>query len=141
MTVDVGQKAAALGRVPLFAGINDESMARLAALANEQSFAPGEYLLIQGQVGTGLFVLLSGSVRVLRGADEVARIGAGEFVGELSVIDQQPRSASVQAVEPTNALALASWDLLGLLEHDHALALNLIRSLAARLRGAQDHRH
>jgi CRP-like cAMP-binding protein len=142
MSLTAQDKAAALAALPLFAGISPESLDRLAGVAGEQDFAAGQFVVRQGQVGTGLYVILSGSVRVLRGADELARLGVGEFFGELSVIDQQPRNASVQAAEPTAVLALASWDLLGLLESDPQLALNMIRSLVVRVRSAgEQHRH
>lgn len=137
------QKAKFLGDVPLFAGINAESMSRLAAFAGEQEFAAGQFIVRQGQVGTGLYVIVDGSVRVVRGADAVlATLGAGDFFGELSVIDQQPRNANVQAAEPTTVLAVASWDLLALLEQDPALSLNLIKELVVRVRAAgEQHRH
>ena len=142
MALSNDEKAAALGRVPLFTGISAESMARLAAATGEQDFAAGQFVVRQGQVGTGLYVVLNGAVKVVRGADELARLGPGEFFGELSVIDQQPRNASVQATEPTACLALASWDLLALLETDPQLSLNLIRGLVARVRSAgEQHRH
>ncbi len=137
------QKAARLGDVPLFAGISGESMSRLAAVAGEQSFGAGQFIVRQGQVGTGLYVIVDGSVSVVRGADDVlATLGPGDFFGELSVIDQQPRNANVQATEATTVLALASWDLLDLLEKDQALSLNLIKGLVARVRATGDqHRH
>jgi len=142
MSLTTHAKAAALAGVPLFAGISEDSMERLAAVAGEQAFGAGQFIVRQGQVGTGLYVILSGSVKVLRGADELAHLRAGEFFGELSVIDQQPRNASVQAAEPTQVLALASWDLLGLLESDPQLALNMIKGLVARVRSAgEQHRH
>ena len=142
MPLSTQEKAAALARVPLFAGISSESMARLAEATGEQDFGAGQFIVRQGQVGTGLYVVLSGSVKVVRGADELARLGGGDFFGELSVIDQQPRNASVQAVEPTACLALASWDLLALLESDAQLSLNLIRGLVERVRSAgEQHRH
>ena len=142
MPLSTDDKAAALARVPLFAGISDESMSALADATGEQDFEPGQFIVRQGQVGTGLYVIVAGSVKVLRGSDELATLGPGEFFGELSVIDQEPRNASVQAAQPTVVLALASWDLLGLLEKDQALALNLIRGLVARIRAAgEQHRH
>src|SRR3954453_12087835 len=114
-------------------------MSRLAAVAGEQEFAPGQSIVRQGQVGTGLYVIAGGSVNVIRGADDViATLKPGEFFGELSVIDQHPRNASVQATQPTSVLAVASWDLLALLEKDPALALNLIKGLAARVRAVGD---
>jgi CRP-like cAMP-binding protein len=135
------EKVAALGRVPLFQGVSDESMARLSAVTGEQEFPDGHFIVRQGQVGSGLYVIVSGSVRVVSGSRELARLGPGDFFGELAVIDQQPRLASVQAIEDTTCLALASWDLLQLLENDSTLALNLIRGLAARLRAeTEQHR-
>jgi len=141
MPVSSSEKAAALSAVPLFAGITPESMMRLAEVAGEQDFPAGSFIVRQGQVGTGLYVILSGSVRVLRGAEELARLGPGDFFGELSVIDQQPRIASVQAETDARCLALASWDLLALLEGDTQLAQNMIRGLVARLRASGEHHH
>jgi len=137
-----GEVTSALARVPLFDGISEESMERLVAVTGELEFEADQFIVIQGQVGTGLYVILDGAARVVRGSDELARLGPNDFFGELSVIDQQPRNASVQAIEPTRCLALASWDLLDLLESDPKLALNLIRGLAARVRGQGElHRH
>ena len=142
MPLSTHDKATTLAGVPLFAGISADSMERIGAVAGEQDFDSGQFIVRQGQVGTGLYVILSGSVKVLRGADELTRLGSGEFFGELSVIDQQPRNASVQAAEPTQVLALASWDLLALLESDPQLALNMIKGLVARVRSAgEQHRH
>jgi CRP-like cAMP-binding protein len=142
MALTAQDKAAALANVPLFAGISDESMAALAEATGEQDFAPGQFIVRQGQVGTGLYVIVEGSVKVVKGADTVATLGKGDFFGELSVVDQEPRNASVQAAQPTVVLALASWDLLSLLEKDHALALNLIKGLVTRIRSqGEQHRH
>ncbi len=96
----------------------------------------GQAVVQQGQVGNGLYIVVSGAVRVVAGSEVLARLGPGEFLGELSVIDQQPRSASAIADGPTVCLALASWDLIELLAQDSELALNLLRELAGRLRRA-----
>ena len=142
MPISTTEKAAALARVPLFTGISEASMARLAEVAGEVEFAAGQFIVVQGQVGSGLYVVLEGSIRVLRGSDELAVLGPGEFFGELSVIDQLPRMASAEAIEDTRCLAVASWDMLHLVETDSALALNLIRGLASRIRQAgEQHRH
>ena len=134
--------ASALARVPLFEGISDESMERLVRVTGELDFEPGQYIVLQGQIGTGLYVVVEGAARVLRGSEEIAELGPGDFFGELAVIDQMPRSASVQAAGPTRCLAVASWDLLDLIETDPKFALNLIKGLVTRLRelGFQ-HRH
>lgn len=139
--ITAAQKATALGSVPLFAGISDESMERLAEVAGEQEFPAGSFIVRQGQVGTGLYVILSGQARVVRGSEDLALLGPTDFFGELAVIDQQPRMASVHAETDTSCLALASWELLALLERDPALSLNLIKALAGRLRTAGERHH
>lgn len=139
MPITTDEKADVLARLPLFAGISTDSLSRLAAVAGEQDFAAGDFIVRQGQIGTGLYVVLDGDASVVRGSTEIGRLARGDFFGELAVIDQQPRLASVRATAPTRCLAIASWDLLKLLEEDSALSLNLIRGLVARLRAASEH--
>ena len=134
--------ASALARVPLFQGISADSMARLAAVTGELDFDEGQFVVLQGQVGTGLYVIVEGEVKVEHGSVELARLGPNDFFGELSVIDQQPRNASVQATMPTRTLAVASWDLLDLIETDSNFALNMIKGLVARIRAqGEQHNH
>ncbi|HVM29241.1 MAG TPA: cyclic nucleotide-binding domain-containing protein [Candidatus Limnocylindrales bacterium] len=142
MPITSQQKSEALSRLPLFAGISEESLRRLSEAAGEQEFGPGEFIVRQGQLGSGLYVILEGEASVLRGSTELARLGPGEFFGEMAVLDQQPRMASVRAESQTRCLAIASWDLLRQLEEDSALALNLIHGLVARIRAfGESHRH
>jgi len=141
MPLKPAEVTSALARVPLFEGISEESMERLAAVTGELEFEAGQFIVLQGQVGTGLYVILDGSARVVRGSEELARLDPTDFFGELSVIDQMPRNASVQAIGPTRCLALASWDLLDLLESDPKLALNLIHGLTARVRAQGELHH
>jgi CRP-like cAMP-binding protein len=130
------EKLAWLAQVPLFRSCPPEIVARIADATGELAFEAGQAIVQRGQVGNGLYIVVSGEVRIVAGSDELARLGPGEFFGELSVIDQQPRSASALADGPTACLALASWDLVALLEQDPGLAMNLLRELAVRLRQA-----
>ena len=109
---------------------------RLAEAMTEFEFAADAPIVQQGQVGNGLYIVVSGGVSIVAGSDELARLGPGEFFGELSVIDQQPRAASVYAVGDTVCLALASWDLMAVLEQEPHVAVNMLKGLAARLRMA-----
>ena len=70
----------------------------------------------------------------MSGSDELARYASGEFFGELSVIDQRPRTATAYAIGATACLALASWDLVAVLEREPQLAMNMLKELATRLR-------
>jgi CRP/FNR family transcriptional regulator, cyclic AMP receptor protein len=141
MPMQTEEVASALAKVPLFEGISAESLTRLAAVTGELDFQTDQFIVLQGQVGTGLYVIVEGEVKVVRGSDELIRLGPNDFFGELSVIDQLPRSASVQATMPTRTLALASWDLLDLLESDPKLSLNLITGLVTRVREHGERHH
>lgn len=139
MPIATVDKAEWLGRVGLFSGVERSHLERVAELAGEITFPPGRYIVLQGLVGNGLYVIVSGRARVVRGDDTLAELGPGDFFGELSVIDQGPRLASVVAVERTTCLGIASWDLLALLEREPRMSLNLLRALATRLRESQAH--
>jgi CRP/FNR family transcriptional regulator, cyclic AMP receptor protein len=134
MALDTSAKAELLGRSELFRGASGDALSKLAERAGEQAFADGDYLVRQGQAGTGLWVIVSGGARVVRGSEELSLLGPGQFAGELAVIDQQPRVASVVAVGPTVGLGLASWDLFAVLDQDPELAGVMLRGLAGRLR-------
>jgi CRP/FNR family cyclic AMP-dependent transcriptional regulator len=133
------QKAQLLARVSLFEGLPEASMDALAELAGEVAFEDGDPIVIQGQVGTGLFVLVAGAARVMRGGDELARLGPGEYLGELAVIDRMPRMASAFAVGATTCLALASWDLFRRVDSDRDMVHSLLRGLALRVRHLSEH--
>jgi CRP/FNR family cyclic AMP-dependent transcriptional regulator len=134
MALTTDEKLAWLARVELFRGCSEESLRRVADATGEVEFEAGRYIVQQGQIGNGLYIVVAGTARVVRGDEVLAHLGAGDFFGELAVIDQMPRMASVVAEERTTCLALASWDLLAILEQDPRLALNLLRELAVRLR-------
>jgi len=142
MGLSTEEKRAWLGRVELFRGCSPESLERIAERCGEIEFPPGRHIVQQGQIGNGLYVVVAGSARVVRGDEVMAELGPGDFFGELAVIDQMPRIATVIAETTTTCLGLASWDLIAELERDPHLALNLLRELAARLRSIEEqHRH
>lgn len=142
MTTVAQEKVDLLRAVELFSGLDESTIRSVAEATSEAEFEPGRYIMLEGQIGSGLFIIIRGSVRVVHGDDVLARLGPGDFFGELAVLDQAPRAASVVAEEPTVCLALASWDLLKLLERDPKLSLALLRALAGRIRSlTEHHRH
>ena len=130
------EKQAQLEQVPLFRDCNPEVLARLAEVTAEFAFPADGPIVQQGQIGNGLYIIVSGGARIVAGSEELARLGAGDFFGELSVIDQRPRAATAFAIGDTVCLALASWDLVAVLEREPVLAMNLLKELAGRLRAA-----
>ena len=141
MTVTLDRRTALLAGAPLLAGVDAEGLASVAARAIEVEFGAGQVIARQGDVGSGLFIIASGSVRVVRDGDTIATLGPGEFFGELSVLDGGPRVAQVVAEAPTRCLAIASWDFERVLREEPGVALAVLRVVAARLRDVTtDHR-
>lgn len=142
MTLTHDHRTDLLARAPLFAGVDAEGIARIASRVVEVEFPKDHVIARQGDVGTGFFLVASGSVRVVRDGETIARLGPGDFFGELSVLDGQPRIAQVIADEPTVCLALASWDFEAVVKEQPAVALAILRGLAGRLRELTEaHRH
>jgi CRP-like cAMP-binding protein len=113
----------------------------LAERATQVDFPAGHVIARQGEIGTGFFVVIEGQVRVVRDGKPVATLGAGEFFGELSVLDRMPRNAMVAADVPTTCLALASWDFEAVLLEQPALTLAILRGVARRLREVTEPTH
>jgi CRP-like cAMP-binding protein len=138
MTLGPDEKRAWLAKVPLFTGCSDDVVEQLAAVSAGIGFAADHAIVQQSPVAHGPYNIVSGRARIVARSEELARFGPGDFIGELSVIDQRPRTASAYAIGPTTCLALASWDLVAVLEREPRLAMNLLKELAGRLRRADD---
>jgi CRP/FNR family transcriptional regulator, cyclic AMP receptor protein len=134
MTLTHDRRAELLSGCPLFRGIDEAGLAALAELATQVDMPAGHVIARQGEIGTGFFVVVSGRVRVVRDGAVVSMLGPGDFFGELSVLDRQPRTAMVAAEVPTSCLALASWDFEAVLLAQPALTLAILRGVATRLR-------
>lgn len=119
--------------IPLFAGLSDAGVDRVNDHAAELEVAAGQILALPGDIGSGMFVVLDGTVVVeLRGGP--IELGPGEPVGELALIAPDvSRIARVRARTPVRCLGLARDDFLDLLESEPSFALALLRTLAARL--------
>lgn len=130
-----------LGRVPLFLDLSKRDLDRLAAACAERDYAAGQVILREGDPGIGLFVIVSGRVRVTQqlGGEprELSTAGPGEVVGEMSLLDDLPRSATVTAIEPTKVLVLQVFDFRAALHEDPDIALRLLAVLSRRLRGVE----
>jgi CRP/FNR family cyclic AMP-dependent transcriptional regulator len=118
-----------------------DDAAALRALATTRRFASGQALMHEGQVPSEVMVLLHGRVKVSTATTAghsvlLAFCGAGDVLGDLAALDEAPRSASVVALEPVEALAVAHARFVGLLEERPRVAMALVRDLGARLRRA-----
>ena len=134
MTVTIDQRTQLLGGCPLFVGVAPDDLSAIGDRAIEVDFPADHVIARQGEIGTGFFVIVEGAVRVVRDGKEIARLGAGDFFGEMSVIDGLPRVAQVVTTEPTRCLALASWEFERLVLDHPTIGLAILRGLSARLR-------
>jgi CRP/FNR family transcriptional regulator, cyclic AMP receptor protein len=141
MTLTQDRRSALIAGCPLFKGTDTSGLAALSAAAVEVDFPAERVIARQGEIGTGFFVVVEGMVRVSRDGTVLARLGPGEFFGELSVLDGGPRIAQVAAEGPTRCLAIASWDFERVLREEPGVALSVLRVVAGRLREVTtDHR-
>jgi CRP/FNR family cyclic AMP-dependent transcriptional regulator len=124
-----------LAHVPMLAGLSRRQLRRLLARTSEHDYADGARIVRQGSRGETVFVLMEGTARVIRGGRTVARLGPGDFFGEVAVLDRRPRTADVVASAPVKALVLHREDLRAILEDEPQAAWALLGALAHRLRG------
>jgi len=124
-----------LRSVPLFADLDTDGLQRLASIANEFEAAAGHVLMERGQAGTGVFIIEDGSVRVEMPDDDDVILGPGEFVGELSVLADTPRTARVMVDSDMTGLAIRRQDLDDLLLEEPTIAVAMLRALARRFVG------
>jgi CRP-like cAMP-binding protein len=128
-----------LARVPVFAGCTATQIAAIAAVAQDSYFQPGQIIVTQGTPGQAFYLILSGRVEILRDGKSLGAFGPGDFFGEMSLLDQAPRSATIRALESTSCLMLSSWDFKALLEEQPGIAIKLLEVLSRRLRVADEH--
>lgn len=129
-----------LRTVPLFAGLDDESLERIAHCANEFRADKGHVLIEYGQPGAGVFIVEEGSVRVDLPTGEKNELGEGAVFGELAVLANTPRTARVSVVDDFCGFAIRRDDLLRLLRAEPSIAIALLQDVAGRL-AEKTHHH
>jgi CRP/FNR family cyclic AMP-dependent transcriptional regulator len=126
-----------LRKVPLFAGLGDEELERLADRFVERRFSAGETLVSEGDPGTSFFVLGEGNATVSVGGETKTTLGPGDYFGEMAVVDEGVRSASVTAQDDVLSYFLTPWEFRPFVEEHPEVGWKLMQNLARRLREAQ----
>jgi CRP/FNR family cyclic AMP-dependent transcriptional regulator len=134
---------AAFAHVPLLERLSARQRARLAQLATTRSYPAGAVVVRQGDTSMALYVILSGHVRIDRESElgasvRVSEAGRGGFFGEMGLIEDLPRAATVTAEEETECALLAKWDFQNELRTDPDIALALLPVLSARIRALDE---
>lgn len=135
--MDSMARLSALRRVPVFRGLTKATLFDVARKTREVTYPSGATVVREGDPGDALFIIVEGSVEVRAGGRIVAQMTAGDFFGEISLFDGEPRSATVVTVDDVVLLTLKSADFEVLLKHPY-VARTALESLAKRVREAHD---
>ena len=129
--------AESLRNVDLFAGLSRRALDKVAAKTRTVEHASGKEIATQGQSAIGFHLLLNGTADVLVNGAVARHMGAGDYFGEISLIDGKPRSATVVTTSPATTLSLAAWDFTPLLDEEPELTKALLLATCKRLRDAE----
>jgi CRP/FNR family cyclic AMP-dependent transcriptional regulator len=132
-----GPSVELLQRIPLFADLKPKELERLSTSFKERTFSAGDTIATEGEGGAGFFVIESGEAAVTVHGDERGRLGAGDYFGDIALIDQGSRSATIQAESDLHCYGLTFWDFRPLVETDARIAWPLLQAMAKRLRAAE----
>ena len=133
-TVSQSEIVAKIGGVPLFSACSKRELALIARSAKEVSHRAGTMIAREGERGIGLFVILEGECEVTIGGKRKAKLGPGDFFGEVALLDGGPRTATVTSLTPVKLVGLTGWVFRGLLMEHPSIALKTLEAVAGRLR-------
>ncbi len=130
-----------LRKVPLFANLTDEDLRQLCRMSETVSVTPGELVCKEGEIGDALYVILDGELAVtkLQDGEDVALavVRTGELIGEMSLIEQVPRNASVRTLKESRLLAISQAAFQNLIKYSPSAHLAILRTVTARLRSTE----
>jgi len=140
---DLKQTVGFLHKIPLFEGLNNRQYELLAKRMVDRKYDTGQAIVNQGQGGEGFFIIITGKAEALRERSDGVKVnvntfGPTDYFGELALLDDGVRTASVIALEPTTCLVLTRWDFLSALRDDVEMSVLILQELAKRFRRALD---
>lgn len=128
------EKVLFLKSIDLFSQIPGEDLARVAQIAEEVDFEPKETVLTEGELGDSMYLIVAGRVQVFKGDKLIVELAERECVGEMAILDSEPRSATVKALTSVQALKIEREDFYDLINEKMEIAQGIIKVLTRRLR-------
>jgi CRP/FNR family transcriptional regulator, cyclic AMP receptor protein len=122
--------AALLKRVPLFSDLDDKELGRIASSMKQRTFEAGDQVTTEGQGGVGFFVIEDGEAVVSVGGDERRRLGPGDYFGEVALLNQSVRTATIRAETELRCYGLTSWEFRPLVETHGSIAWKLLQVMS-----------
>lgn len=141
--VDTKSDIQLLRQVPLFAKLSESHLKKLAKRLVKREYEKGQVIITQGKGGEGLFIIRDGTAEAIRTHPDgesivVNEFGEMDFFGELALLDEGLRTASVVATSDISCFVLTSWDVKGILRDEPEIAISMLEELANRFRRALD---
>lgn len=123
-----------LGKTSLWSGLSKEDLKKIVKSSKEREYETGDTIVRKGEGGIGFYLVLDGSVEIKSDGTTLSKLGPGQFFGEMSLLDNQPRSADVVAIEPSRCLILTAWSFNALISNNPRISLKMLQEFARRLR-------
>jgi CRP/FNR family transcriptional regulator, cyclic AMP receptor protein len=133
MRLGGNQKEDLIRQVPLFSHCSKNDVKAIAQIADEIDLDEGTEMTREGAAGREFFVLLEGSAEVERGGEKVNALGAGDFFGEIALISEEPRTATVRASSPVRALVITARSFRRLIDEQPEIKTSVMQAMADRL--------
>jgi CRP/FNR family transcriptional regulator, cyclic AMP receptor protein len=123
-----------LKRVPLFAGLNDKELDEIASSMRERRFKAGDTVTQEGAGGVGFFIVEEGQADVTVGGETKGTVGPGDYFGEIALINESPRTATLTASTDMLCYGMTPWDFRPLVEGNSTIAWKLLTAMAEKMR-------
>ena len=125
---------AMLSKTPLWSGLDDQDYGWILRFSEEHTYEAGNEIVKEGKAGTGFHLILDGAVEIRSGGTSLAKLGPGQYFGEMSILDDEPASADVLALEKSKCLVLSAAAFKTIVTQNRAVTLKILREFARRLR-------
>jgi len=126
-----------LERVPIFQGLDHRELERIASSMKQRTFNAGDTVTAEGQGGVGFFVIESGEAKVTIGGRDRRTLGAGDYFGEVALLTDSPRTATITAETDLRCYGMTSWDFKPLVESHSSIAWKLLQTMAKKYQEPQ----
>jgi len=131
---DTSAVVAVLQKAPLWSTLSEKELKVVARSFKELKYEAGAVIVRKGEMGVGFYVIADGAVEVRSGEQVLSKLGPGQYFGEMSILDGQPRTADVVALEPSRCLALSAWSFKGIVSGQPKMGLKLLQESVRRMR-------
>ena len=136
MTVPPQNVAELMGQAPIFASLSERQLRGLAKSTKVVAYPANAPIVRMGEPGIAFYIILSGAAEVRQGSRVLAHLSPGQFFGEMTLLDEQPRSADVVTQQPTECAVLSRWEFWGFAKTEPEVLQGVLQEMARRLRAA-----